>query len=97
MISISPNEIITNILFFIGGFLLGEFGTRKLKMELFLRLKILKREYEIKIHHLYASILALIPLLMDSYTIFIFLLGIGFHDAILEIKKKIYSRLYNKT
>lgn len=90
----SISNYILYVIFFILGYIAGEIGTKKLHMEVFLNLKILKKEYEIKIHHLYLSVLSLIPILLDAYSISLIFLGIGVHDAILEIRKKLTYRLH---
>ncbi len=82
-------SVILIILSFVSGFISSDIIIKKLKIkEVNLLLKTLDKEYKIRIHHLYASLLALFTLVYDLY-ISIFLLGVGTHDLIIELRKKL--------
>ncbi len=81
---------------FTTGFFSADYVVKKFSPQFFIEIKTRSKVYRAKIHHLYLSIFGLLTYFFDVYLLTFFLIGVGIHDAVLEIKNKIIKRLNNR-
>ena len=92
-------DILTFILYgilFTTGFLSADVIIKKFSPQFFIEIQTKTKTYKAKIHHLYLSIAGILTYFFDIYLLTFFFIGIGVHDAIIEIKKKLKERLYKR-
>ena len=76
-------------LFFTAGFLSADIITRKRSLQFFIEIQTKTKEYRARIHHIYLSIASILTYFFDMYALTSLFAGIGLHDAILELKKRL--------
>ncbi|BFI73440.1 hypothetical protein YN1_4270 [Nanoarchaeota archaeon] len=80
-------------IFFTTGFLSADFVVKKFSPQFFIEIQTRTKRYKTKIHHLYLSIAGILTYFFDVYILTFFFIGIGVHDAITEIRKKLKEKL----
>ena len=83
-------------IFFTVGFVSADYITKKFSPQFFIEINTRTKKYRAKIHHLYLSIVGVLTYFFDIYSLTSLFFGVGLHDAILEIRKKIKNKLNNK-
>ncbi|MFZ8856172.1 MAG: hypothetical protein ACO2OX_03210 [Candidatus Nanopusillus sp.] len=94
---------ITYSLSFLVGYFSADYIIKKFSLELFIEIKTRTKKYRAKIHHIYLSIIGIIPAIIgmltylyELYILTSLFLGAAIHDAILEIRKKLKKLDYIK-
>jgi hypothetical protein len=80
-------------LFFTFGFVSADYIVKKFSPEFFIEIKTKTKRYKAKIHHIYLSIVGLLTYFFDAHILTSLFIGIGIHDMVIEIKKRIFKRL----
>lgn len=70
------------------GYLIGELVSI-INLQIRLHISINRKEILVRLHHAYFTIIAFITMLLNIITLTFLFIGIGIHDIILELRKKL--------
>lgn len=87
---------INSLIFILVGYLIGYLICKILKLETFLVILLNNKRYSIKLHHLYFLFISLIAAVVNMNYLAFTSLGIGLHDLIIEVRKKLNNSTESK-